>query len=51
MSNVNNVNRVLIGDGINTSSTITHISGITKGDLFLVNESNAALSRLDNLSC
>lgn len=44
MSNVNNVNRVLIGDGINTSSTITHISGITKGDLFLVNESNVILT-------
>mgnify|MGYP003669022328 CR=1 FL=1 len=36
MSNYTAVNRVLIGDG-----TITHISGIQKGDLFLVNELNA----------
>lgn len=40
MSNVNNVNRVLIGDGTNVSASTTHISGISKGDLFLVNESN-----------
>lgn len=39
MSNYNNVNRVLIGDGTNAGA-ITHISGIQKGDLFLVDESN-----------
>lgn len=39
MSNYNNVNRVLIGDGANVGA-ITHISGIQKGDLFLVNELN-----------
>lgn len=39
MSNYNNVNRVLVGDGTN-SGAITHISGIQKGDLFLVDESN-----------
>lgn len=37
MSNYNNVNRVLIGDGTN-SGPITHISGIQKGDLFFLDE-------------
>tara|TARA_B110000259_G_scaffold161854_1_gene186258 strand:+ start:165 stop:1433 length:1269 start_codon:yes stop_codon:yes gene_type:complete len=40
MSNYTAVNRVLIGDGTNAGA-ITHISGIQKGDLFLVNELNA----------
>ena len=39
MSNYNNVNRVLIGDGAN-SGAITHISGIQAGDLALIDESN-----------
>jgi len=39
MSNYNNVNRVMIGDGSN-AGPITHISGIQKGDLFLVDEKN-----------
>lgn len=38
MSNYNNVNRVLIGDGEN-SGAITHLSGIKKGDLLLIDES------------
>jgi hypothetical protein len=37
MSNYNNVNRVLIGDGNNDGST-AHISGIEKGDLFFLDE-------------
>lgn len=37
MSNYNNVNRVLIGDGTNAGA-ITSIRGIQKGDLFLVTE-------------
>lgn len=43
MSNYNNVNRVLIGDGTN-SGVISHISGIQAGDLFLVDESNQIVS-------
>jgi len=39
MSNYNNVNRVLIGDGTN-SGAITHISGIQAGDLALIDENN-----------
>jgi hypothetical protein len=39
MSNYNNVNRVLIGDGANVGA-ITHLSGIQKGDLFMIDESN-----------
>lgn len=37
MSIVTEVNRVLVGDGIN-SSVITNLTGIAKGDLFLLNE-------------
>lgn len=43
MSNYNNVNRVLIGDGTNDGA-ITHISGIQKGDLFLINENNVVVA-------
>ena len=37
MSNYNNVNRVLIGDGANVGA-ITKVAGIQAGDLFILNE-------------
>jgi len=43
MSNYNNVNRVLIGDGITTAS-VTHLSGIKKGDLLLIDESKNVIA-------
>ena len=43
MSNYNNVNRVLIGDGANAGA-ITKISGIQKGDLFILNEAGAIVA-------
>lgn len=43
MSNYNNVNRVLIGDGTN-SGTITSIAGIQKGDLVFFDEKNNAIN-------
>lgn len=43
MSNYNNVNRVLIGSGTN-SGAITHLSGITKGDLLLIDESKNVIA-------
>jgi len=42
-SNYNNVNRVLIGDGIN-SGVITHISGIQKGDLYMIAENGTLIT-------
>jgi len=45
MSNYNNVNRVLIGDGSNAGA-ITHISGIQKGDLFLIDEKNQVVANV-----
>lgn len=43
MSNYNNVNRVLIGDGSN-SGAITSIAGIQKGDLFLLKEDGSIVA-------
>lgn len=43
MSNYNNVNRVLIGDGANVGA-ITSIAGIQKGDLFLLSESGTVIA-------
>ncbi len=42
MSNYNNVNRVLIGDG--TNSGATSLPGIQKGDLYLLNEAGAIIT-------
>ena len=43
MSNYNNVNRVLIGSGTNTAG-VTHLSGIKKGDLLLIDESKNVIA-------
>ena len=43
MSNYNNVNKVLIGDGANVGA-ITKISGIQKGDLFILNEAGTIVA-------
>lgn len=42
MSNYNNVNRVLIGDGTNSGATA--LPGIQKGDLYLLNEAGAIVA-------
>ena len=36
--------RVFVGDGANVSNSITHLSGISKGDLFLIRENGTILT-------
>jgi hypothetical protein len=44
MSNLTNVNRVLIGDGANATPAPTHLSGIKKGDLIFFDEKNNVIA-------
>ena len=43
MSNYNNVNRVLIGDGENAGA-ITQLAGIKKGDLWLLDSAKTPVT-------
>jgi len=38
------VNRVLVGDGTNSASTITSLAQIKKGDLFLIKENGTIVA-------